>query len=536
MIVYGSRGSDLALTQTRWVAERVKALTGEDYRVEVMVTTGDRIQDRPLSGIGVKGLFTKELEDALRSGAIDAAVHSLKDLPVEDPDGLTLGAVPAREDARDVLVTRGDAITDPLQPLASLREGATVGTSSPRRARAAIAARGDLETRDIRGNVPTRADKARRGDYDAVLLAAAGLNRLGLDLDGLVTEHLPVDVFTPAPGQGALGVQCRAGDARVLAALAAIHDEETARCVAAERAVLLGLGGGCSMPLGVLVEPVRGRYRMRAALFGGEPNAALREAALGDDPAALARALVDRWRPLVGDPLRGRRVATVRPDGERSGLTAAAAVAGAAVTSLAWTTTQALEVERAALAAVLEQDALAFTSARAVREFVAACDAADLEPFDRPAFAVGAATATELIQRGFLDVRAAQGRGGDALAAMCVGAGVRRIGMPCADGRHGGFERRAERDGVAVLALPVYRLLEQPSAASQIPLELDAFLFTSPSAVTAWRDATSGRVDVRAIAIGETTRDALFEAGFEQVTSLPEPTPAALIDALSHGA
>ena len=240
MIVYGSRGSDLALTQTRWVAERVKAMTGEDYRVEVMVTTGDRIQDRPLSGIGVKGLFTKELEDALRSGAIDAAVHSLKDLPVEDPDGLTLGAVPAREDARDVLVTRGDVLTDPRRPLASLREGATVGTSSPRRARAAIAARGDLETRDIRGNVPTRADKARRGDYDAVLLAAAGLNRLGLDLDGLVTEHLPVDVFTPAPGQGALGVQCRAGDARVLAALATIHDEDTARCVAAERA-----GGAC---------------------------------------------------------------------------------------------------------------------------------------------------------------------------------------------------------------------------------------------------------------------------------------------------
>ena len=139
-----------------------------------------------------------------------------------------------------------------------------------------------------------------------------------------------------------------------------------------------------------------------------------------------------------------------------------------------------------------------------------------------------------MIQRGFLDVRAAHGRGGDALAAMCVAAGVRRIGMPCASGRHGGFERRAERDGVAVLALPVYQLLEQPSAAANPP-ELDAFLFTSPSAVAAWRDATSGRVDVRAIAIEETTRDALFEAGFEQVTNLPNP-PAALIGALSHGA
>ena len=160
----------------------------------------------------MKGLFTKA-QDALRSGAIDAAVHSLKDLPVEDPDGLTLGAVPAREDARDVLVTRGDVLTGPRQPLASLREGATVGTSSPRRARAAVAARSDLETRDIRGNVPTRADKARRGDYDAVLLAAAGLNRLGLDLDGLVTE-LPVDVFRQPQVRGARGPVPRGRRAR----------------------------------------------------------------------------------------------------------------------------------------------------------------------------------------------------------------------------------------------------------------------------------------------------------------------------------
>lgn len=534
MIVYGSRGSDLALTQTRWVAERVKAATGEDYRVEVMVTTGDRIQDRPLSGIGVKGLFTKELEDALRSGAIDAAVHSLKDLPVEDPEGLTLGAIPAREDARDVLVTRGDVVADLAQPLDSLREGATVGTSSPRRARAALAARADLETRDIRGNVPTRADKARRGDYDAVLLAAAGLNRLDLDLDGLVTEHLPVDAFTPAPGQGALGVQCRAGDRRVLAALGAIHHEETARCVTAERAVLLGLGGGCSMPLGVLVDPVGDRYRLRAALFGGEPNAALREATLGEDPAAMAQALVERWRPLVGDPLRGRRVATARPDGERAGLTAAIAIAGAAVTSLAWTTTETIHVDRAALEAATERDALAFTSTRAVQRFVTACRGADLQPFDRPAFAVGAATAAELVQHGFVDVRPAHGRGGDALAAACAEAGVRRVGMPCAEDRHGGFEQRAEQEGLDVLALPVYRLLELARDAAQIPSALDAFLFTSPSAVAAWRDATDGRVDVRAIAIGATTSNALHGAGFEQVTSLPEPTPAALIDALSH--
>lgn len=535
MIVFGSRGSDLALTQTRWVAERIKQATGEDYRIEVMVTTGDRIQDRPLSGIGVKGLFTKELEDALRSGDIDAAVHSLKDLPVEDPDGLALGAVPPREDARDVLVTRTDVLDSDAQPFAALQHGASLGTSSPRRALAAIAARTDLQPKDIRGNVPTRVDKARGGDYDAVLLAAAGLNRLDQDLSGLVTQHLPVDVFTPAPGQGALGIQCRAGDARILGALAKIHDATTERCVAAERAILLGLGGGCSMPLGVLVEPVGERFRLRAALFGGTPNAALREAVIGDDPAEMAQEIVERWKPLVGEPLRGRRIATIRPDGERTGLTAALAIAGADVTSLAWTTTEAVAVTREQLDAATARGALAFTSARAVRRFVATCREHGVEPFALPCYAVGAATATELVQAGFAKVHAAAGRGGDALANLCAEAGVRSIAFACAVDRHEGFENGARAAGIETEALPVYRLVDAERDADEIPDALDAFLFTSPSAVDAWHAVTDGRTDVRAVAIGTTTTDALHARGFESVTTLPEPTPAALLDALSHG-
>jgi len=535
MIVFGSRGSDLALTQTRWVAEGVKAATGEDYRIEVMVTTGDRIQDRPLSGIGVKGLFTKELEDALRSGAIDAAVHSLKDLPVDDPDGLTLGAIPAREDAHDVLVTREDALEAAGQPLDCLRAGASLGTSSPRRARAALSARADLKTEDIRGNVPTRVEKARRADYDAVVLAAAGLNRLGQDLSGLVSQPLPLGTFTPAPGQGALGVQCRAKDERTLNALAAMHDPVTARCVKAERDVLQGLGGGCSMPLGVLIEPIADRFRVRAALFGGEPNAALHEALIGDAPDAMAAAIVEKWRPLIGAPLRGRRVATIRPDGERSGLTAALAIAGAEVTALGWTRTEALKVERQQLEAVISREALAFTSTRAVRHFVAACQEHDLMPYERPALAVGAATATELVRCGFVEVHPAAGRGGEALAALCAASGHTDVAMPCAEARHEGFEQRAAKEGVAVLALPVYRLLDTEPDAAEIPPDLDAFVFTSPSSVAAWHAATDGGTDLRAVAIGTTTSDSLHQYGFEQVTCLPEPTPAALIDALSHG-
>lgn len=535
MIVYGSRGSDLALTQTRWVAERVKAETGEDYRIEVMVTTGDKIQDRPLAGIGVKGLFTKELEDALRDGSIDAAVHSLKDLPVEDPAGIMLGAVPARVDPRDVLVTRKDVLGDTAQPWRTLREGATIGTSSPRRSLAATTARADLLPLDIRGNVPTRVKRARRADYDAVLLAAAGLERLDQDLSGLVIETLPVRSFTPAPGQGALGVQCRVGDGRVRSVLQKIHDEVTARCVAAERSVLLGLGGGCSMPLGVLVDPIQDRYRIRAALFGGNPNAALRHAAIGADPAELAANLVSRWRSLVGAPLRGRQIGAIRPDGERTGLTAALAIAGADVTSLAWTRSEALAVGRDELEAVMSRDILAFTSTRAVRHFVKACDAHGLSPLERPAVAVGAMTATELVYYGFLNVTTASGRGGAALARLCDEAGLGRIGMPCAEKRHADFERLSSDRGADVLALPVYRLLEVAGAEADIPNELDAFLYTSPSAVEAWLKVTQGRTDVSAIAIGSTTRDSLRANGFGTIVSLPRPTPSALIEAVLDG-
>ncbi|MEZ6038280.1 MAG: hydroxymethylbilane synthase [Planctomycetota bacterium] len=545
MIVFGSRGSDLALTQTRWVAEQIKAATGEDYRIEVMVTAGDRIQDRPLSGIGIKGLFTRELEEALRNGAIDVAVHSLKDLPVEDPDGITLGAVPPRERAFDVLVANPAAVVEGHGPaLARLRAGIRLGTSSPRRGLAVRTARGDLAPADVRGNVPTRVDKVRRGDYDAVLLASAGLRRLGLDLSGLIAEELPCEVFTPAPGQGALGIQCRRDDPRVRGLLAAVHDETTLRCVTAERAVLLGLGGGCSMPLGVLVEPLGDqpgrRFRLRAALFGAAPSgegpvAQLRTAAIGDDPMALAQAVIDEWRPLVGAPLAGRRFAVVRPDGACSGLAASLQNAGADVHVLPWTRTEALDVGEAALREQLQCAALAFTSARGVRAFTAACERHGLEPRRHQVFAVGGGTATELVLLGYTDVTTAQGRGGASLAALLSEHGIAAgaaIGAPGAEQRHGGFERAAGEQGFAVRTLPVYRL-HPGEHAGEIPAGLDAFLFTSPSAVAAVARGAGFAACGRAIAIGATTRAALAEAGVDDAVTLDEPTPSALLEVLA---
>ena len=242
-LVVGTRGSALARWQSEWVAAQLqRAWPGLEVRFEIYTTTGDRVIDKPLPEIGGKGLFTAELEAALRAGAADIAVHSLKDLPVEPPAGLVLGAIPAREDVRDVL------IAPPGVTLATLPAGARIGTSSPRRAAQLRAYRADFRPVPIRGNVDTRVRKGLGGtDCDAALLAAAGVNRLGLG--DRVAEILPLAIMLPAPGQGAVAVQCRADDAATLALLRAIDDPATRACVTAERCFLEKLGGGCSAPI-----------------------------------------------------------------------------------------------------------------------------------------------------------------------------------------------------------------------------------------------------------------------------------------------
>jgi len=247
-LTFATRPSALARWQTGYVMQQLQAAWPDLVcQEDVIITHGDKVLDKPLPQIGGKGLFTAELEDALRSGRVQAAVHSLKDLPTENPPGLTIGAIPQRAEARDVLVSKGGFNLESL-PSASL-----VGTSSLRRAAQLLAMRPDLRIRSIRGNVETRLRKLMDGQYDAVVFAAAGLLRLGLDEQvGHLMRYLPFEVMLPAPGQGALAIQCRADDAETLRLLAAIHDETTAQAVTAERAFLAALGGGCSVPVGAL--------------------------------------------------------------------------------------------------------------------------------------------------------------------------------------------------------------------------------------------------------------------------------------------
>lgn len=250
-VTLGTRASALARAQTELVAARLVATREElACTIRVISTTGDRTQDsgEPLPSIGGKGLFTAELERALRDGDIDVAVHSLKDLPTEDAPGVAVGAVTARDDVRDCLVART------VGSLADLPAGAVVGTSSLRRSAQLAALRPDLEIRSIRGNVDTRVRKVAEGEYDAAVLAAAGIRRLGLE--GVVTEWLSDETMLPAPGQGALAIQCRADDEDVLALLAQLDDAVARAETSAERAFLRALGGGCAAPVAALATAV----------------------------------------------------------------------------------------------------------------------------------------------------------------------------------------------------------------------------------------------------------------------------------------
>jgi hydroxymethylbilane synthase len=260
-LTFATRPSALARWQTQWVIHALKGIYQDLICEEKVITTkGDKILDKPLPEIGGKGLFTQELENELLSGEVNCAVHSLKDLPVQNPNGLTIGCIPIRADVRDALISR-DGYT-----LAALPQNAIVGTSSLRRTAQLLAARPDLKTESLRGNVDTRLRKAMEGQYDAIVLAGAGLTRLGLG--GHVTEWLPLEVMLPAPGQGALAVQCRADDETTLGLLAALDDESTRSTVTAERAFLSGLGGGCAVPVAAYAETVIGLQAPEVRLTG----------------------------------------------------------------------------------------------------------------------------------------------------------------------------------------------------------------------------------------------------------------------------
>jgi hydroxymethylbilane synthase len=300
LIRIATRRSKLALAQSEWVKACLEAQEpGLTVELREYVTRGDQVQNVPLSEIGGKGLFTKEIEDALLNGEADLAVHSLKDLPSQLPAGLTLAAIPLREDARDVLVlpsgvTPNVEVEATAACLELLPEGARVGSGSLRRMSQVLHERADLRVENVRGNVDTRLRKLDEGQYDALILAAAGLRRLGLA--HRISASLPVEISTPAPGQGALGLEARADDERTLTLLAKLNHTESSVCVAAERALMDAVGGGCSVPLGAYARVRGDRLELLAILAAADGKRLVREMREGAlaDPVALGRAVAEK--------------------------------------------------------------------------------------------------------------------------------------------------------------------------------------------------------------------------------------------------
>lgn len=292
----GTRGSALALTQSRWVAEQLQRLhPGLIVDLEIIKTQGDRITDVALSKIGGKGLFTKEIENALLEGSVDLAVHSMKDLPTVLPDGLLLAATPEREDPRDVLICPAATTGPSPNPLASLPQGAVVGTSSLRRKAQLLQHRPDLEIRDLRGNLDTRLRKLDAGDYEGIVLAAAGLKRMGWH-DRLV-HPLPFDLCLPAVGQGILALECREADQRTRDLLSPLNHEETQWAARAERSLLRHLEGGCQVPIAATTEVNAGRFKLQGLVASLEGTTILRdclEGSLEENPETCGEELASR--------------------------------------------------------------------------------------------------------------------------------------------------------------------------------------------------------------------------------------------------
>jgi hydroxymethylbilane synthase len=290
----GTRGSALALWQAEHVRERLTR-GGHEVEVHTITTSGDRILDRRLESVGGKGAFLKEIEEALLAGAVDLAVHSLKDVPTALPDGLGLCGFLERADPRDALLSASG------QPLARLAPGARVGTTSLRRAAQLKARRPDLHVEDLRGNVDTRIRRLREGRYDAILLAMAGLTRLGRA--GEVTEALDPWTFLPAPGQGVMALECRTDDPAVRGAADALRHPQTERAVTAERTFLAALGGGCNVPLGAYAVVEDGALRLAAFVARPDGAAILRGEGRAADPVTLGQS--------VAEDLRSRGAATL---------------------------------------------------------------------------------------------------------------------------------------------------------------------------------------------------------------------------------
>ncbi len=531
----GTRGSELALVQARWVAARL-AEHGVATEIEIIRTEGD---DRPVDTAWGEGAFVARIVAALLDGRVDLAVHSAKDVPTAEPDRLVIAAYPPREDPRDALVCRVRGTT-----LATLPHGARVGTDSPRRVAFLRALRPDLQLHPLHGNVDTRLAKLDRGDSDALVLAVAGLTRLGRA--DRIDEVLPSAAIPSAPGQGSLAVQVRAGDAEAVEAVGRLDDLPTRAAVEAERAFLAATGGGCRSPIGAIgtadaerLTLLAGAARSWTPAAGRQVEAAGVVWVRGTVPLAEGGALAERLAASVVALRSAPRVLVARPTGQADEL-----VAGLRSHGVETVHVPAIEIRQApaggqldaALAEASRAQFIVVTSANAARAALAAAARVGLAPTTVRWAAVGEATAAVLREAGVEDAFLPSAANGAALARELPVRAGDLVLVPHADIADGSLAEVLADRGVEVAEAVAYETAEAPGAS--VPLlaaalddgPIDALVLTSGSTargLLALADGTARErlASIPAIAAGAATAAAARAAGY--TTVLVAPSPAA---------
>jgi len=550
-VILGSRGSDLALAQTKMVMARLTEIQPSlEIALQIIKTTGDNKPEARLEEIGGLGAFTREIELALLNGEIDVAVHSLKDLPTRQPEGLVVAAVAGRESPNDVLITRaGNTLTD-------LREKAVVGTSSLRRKSQLLALRPDLEIHELRGNVTTRMKRVAQGGLDAVILAAAGLHRLGLGKTEGVWE-IPVSVMLPAPGQGALALETRIADERLRQLLEPLHDREAAAAVQCERAVLQAFGGGCRAPLGVYAR-IQGNvtYVMAFAanMETGKTVSLSREGSvaeaisLGEEIGKLLRETVSCSAGLNRQEITTPRVVVTRAPHQAKSFGTLLKEKGAQVLYLPLI--DIMPVQDVKLPDAAEQfDWLIFTSANVVNNFQGALQRHGREIMDyarSKIAAIGSATAAVVNSYGLqvdcMPERHVAGALADALMQQEKNPKGKRVLLPQGNLAQPAMAEILEKHGMHVSPLVVYettpRCLTHEDMMAVVKFDPHCVSFFSPSAVQAY--IASGlrerlfaeRAHLLYASIGPVTSEALERASCAPVVEAKHQSEDSLCDAI----
>ncbi|MGE5139147.1 MAG: hydroxymethylbilane synthase [Rudaea sp.] len=550
-IVIGTRGSALAQWQAQFVAAALRQLApGLEIEIRIIKTTGDKDQTRPLADLGGLGVFTKEIESALLAGEIDVAVHSLKDLPTEMTPRLTLAAIPAREDARDCIVSRHGV------GLAALPRGARIGTSSARRTAQILALRPDAQVVPLRGNVDTRLKKSQTDEYDAVMLAAAGVTRLGRGAE--ITEYLPFEQVLPDPGQGALGIEIRSDDAPLAALLAPLNDPAARAAVLSERSFLQALGGGCRMPIGAYAEAKEHSLSLRGVVASLDGRILIRGQIEGDPADAerlgseLAGHLSSRGAAEILEafgrsgprPLSGKRIIITRALEQASALADQIRASGGEPVEFPTIEIAPLEDFRdldAALDSASAYDWIVFTSANGVRAVAerAECRGQALSTFYKAegrtpeVAAIGPATARALEGLGVkVDFVPSKYLGKQIALELPVEPGQRAL-LLRADIASDELARGLEARGVQTTNVDAYRtIMPQPPTVDLAGA--DAITFTSSSTVRNFAaiagDQSINRLERLAVfAIGPVTARTARELGLRVDAVAAEHTVEGLV-------